>query len=83
MTIGESSEQPSRRNIKALLCQIKPTYKNKIATIQRITVSLEKYSKKDNFDIVLFPEMAFSGYNFASHADALPYSVKQNEGVDF
>jgi predicted amidohydrolase len=74
---GEGT-QPQRRNLKALLCQIKPIYKNKTATIQRITVSLEKYSKKDQFDLILFPEMAFSGYNFSSPADALPYSVKQN-----
>jgi len=27
--------------------------------------------------------MAFTGYNFANAADALPFSVKQNSGVDF
>jgi predicted amidohydrolase len=66
-----------------LLCQISPIYKNKIATIERIGVSLQKYTKHDKLDIIVFPEMSFTGYNFASNEDALPFSVRQNSGVDF
>lgn len=79
----QQTQVVNRRNIKALLCQIAPIYKNKIATIERIGVSLKKYSKDDHLDLVLFPELAFTGYNFANPADALPLSVKQNSGVDF
>jgi predicted amidohydrolase len=41
------------------------------------------YGPKSQLDIVLFPEMSFTGYNFVNHEDALPYSVAQNEGIDF
>lgn len=66
------------RTIKALLCQINPIYKDKTKTIQRVQISLEKYSEKDKIDVVLFPEMAFTGYNFKDPSDALPMAVLQN-----
>ncbi len=66
-----------------MLCQIRPTYKDKNSTIERVQISLDKYSEKDAFDIVIFPEMTFSGYNFKDKADAYPFAVRQNEGIDF
>lgn len=51
----ESESKPTRRNIKALLCQISPFYKDKLKTIQRLQISLEKYTSKDKLDVVVFP----------------------------
>ena len=79
----EESGVAPRRNLKALLCQVSPIYKNKIATIERIAVSLNKYSQDDHIDLVVFPEMSFTGYNFANPAEALPLSVQQDSGLDF
>lgn len=55
---------PKVKEIKALLCQIKPVFKQKKQNLERIKKSLERYTSKDGFDIVMFPEMAFIGYNF-------------------
>ena len=64
--------------MKALLCQVSPFHKDKKKTIDRIRNSLQIYSSKSQLDIVLFPEMAFSGYNFNDSQDALPYAVHPN-----
>jgi protein N-terminal amidase len=77
------AQQQSNRNIKALLCQISPFYKDKIKTINRIKISLERYSPKNELDILVFPEMSFLGYNFENFEDALQYAVQQNEGIEF
>lgn len=69
------------RKIKAILCQVGPFYKQKEKTIQRIRKSLDLYSKNDELDIIVFPEMSFTGYNFKDQADALPFAVAQNEGI--
>ena len=68
------------RRIRALLCQVLPFHKQVSKSIDRIRVSLQKYSAKDELDIIAFPETCFSGYNFESVEDALPFAVKQNEG---
>jgi predicted amidohydrolase len=47
-------EQP-QRNIKSLICQIKPIHKDKPATLKRIEISLEKYNSQDKLDIIVFP----------------------------
>jgi protein N-terminal amidase len=71
------------RNLKALLCQISPFHKDKKKTIDRVRASLKMYSEKSKLDIVLFPEIAFPGYNFKNHEDALPHAVEVNQGLDF
>ena len=74
----EATNNNPVRNIKALLCQISPFPKDKKKTIDRVRISLNNYSSRSALDIVLFPEMAFSGYNFKNHEDALPYAVQVN-----
>jgi predicted amidohydrolase len=39
-------------------------FKKKKDNIERIRVSLQKYTDKDLIDILMLPEMAFIGYNF-------------------
>lgn len=41
------------------------------------------YTPANALDLIIFPEMSFTGYNFSSFQDALPFSVAQNEGIDF
>lgn len=79
----EASQDKPVRNIKALLCQISPFHRDKQKTIDRVRISLQKYTSQAKIDIVLFPEMAFPGYNFKNHEDALPYAVEVNQGIDF
>lgn len=57
-------ESNSIKHLKVLICQTKPVFKKKSENIDRIRVSLMKYNKEDNIDLVMFPEMAFTGYNF-------------------
>jgi predicted amidohydrolase len=38
------------------------------------------YSSKDKLDVILFPEMTFTGYNFKDQEDAMPLSIKKDEG---
>lgn len=41
------------------------------------------YSAESKLDIIVFPEMAFTGYNFTSTEDALPHAVAAGEGKEF
>lgn len=57
-------QQNKQRNLKALLCQVSPFYKDKAKSIERVKVSMNMYSDKNGLDIIIFPEMSFTGYNF-------------------
>jgi protein N-terminal amidase len=41
------------------------------------------YSPASKLDIIVFPEMAFTGYNFAGPQEALPLAVAAGEGEEF
>ena len=41
---------------------------------------LSKYSEKDDIDIIVFPEMALSGYIFDNNQDIKPYMSLYNQG---
>jgi predicted amidohydrolase len=71
------SEEENKKTIKALLCQLSPFHKDKEKNVERMSISLEKYSKDDHIDIVCFPELAFVGFNFENQKDAEPYAVEQ------
>lgn len=79
----EGTQSQPVRNFKALLCQISPVLKQKKTTIDRVRISLQKYTPESQLDIILFPEMSFVGYNFATAEEALPFAVRQDEGIDF
>lgn len=49
------------KNFKVLIGQIENSY-DMDANIKRINISLSKYTKADNFDLILFPETALVGY---------------------
>jgi protein N-terminal amidase len=80
--------QPSLSNskeldLKVLVCQIDPEYKSPKKNIDRVRVSLEKYSDKDQIDVILFPEMAFTGYKFTDPKDVLPFCEEAGRGETF
>lgn len=41
------------------------------------------YSPASKLDIIVFPEMSFTGYNFTSPEEALPLAVAAGEGEEF
>lgn len=53
-----------------LLCQLAPVLRKKAQNIARARKSLQIYSSKDGIDVVLFPELSFTGYNFRDAQDA-------------
>lgn len=44
--------------------------------ISKVEAMLEKYSKNDDIDVVLLPEMAFTGYHFKNKEDIELYLEK-------
>ena len=48
------------KNFKVLIGQIENNY-DMDANIKRINVSLQKYTKEDKFDLIMFPETALVG----------------------
>lgn len=48
--------------------------------ISRFDEKLQFFSVEEGIDIILFPEMSFTGYNFKDYSDAFPMAVKQGEG---
>lgn len=55
--------------IKCLLFQLSPELKKVNINLQKAESSLIKYNKNDKIDILMFPEMAFTGYTFKNRED--------------
>jgi protein N-terminal amidase len=70
-------------DLKVLICQTNPEFKEPKKNIEKVRTSLEKYSSKDEIDVILFPEMAFTGYSFQSVEDALPFCEEAGRGPVF
>jgi protein N-terminal amidase len=51
--------------------------------IERMKKSLDSFKKEENFDIIMMPEMAFTGYNFKSKEEIKPFLEKSGEGKTF
>ena len=76
-------EPEHKKPLNALLCQLKPLLKQKQQNLQRAKTSLQLYKKENHLDIIIFPEMSFTGYNFKDADDALPMAVTAGEGEEF
>ena len=59
------TKEPTTLSLTVLLCQTKPIHKETKTNLSRWKSLLSKYSYHDNIDIVMFPEMAFTGYTFS------------------
>eukprot|EP01022_Parablepharisma_sp_SALTPOND_P020501 TRINITY_DN3748_c0_g1_i2.p1 TRINITY_DN3748_c0_g1~~TRINITY_DN3748_c0_g1_i2.p1 ORF type:complete len:335 (-),score=-3.88 TRINITY_DN3748_c0_g1_i2:56-967(-) len=69
--------------ITALLVQYCPIYKDPQATILKVDKLLSAYNESSKIDLVIFPEMAFTGYVFSSKADIEPYLETAGSGPSF
>ena len=69
--------------LKVIIIQNNPIYKNIQQNIKNLTEMLKNYSEKDKIDIVLFTEMALTGYFFDSKEDIEPYTSYCNKGETF
>lgn len=71
------------KKITALLCQTHPHFKKREENIARFDELLQFYSEEEQIDIILFPEMSFTGYDFKDYKDALPLAIAYGEGAEF
>ncbi len=69
--------------LNVVIVQILPKYKDIQANIDKITSLLSKYSEKDKIDIVLFPEMALTGYVFDNKDDIYDLLEEYNKGKTY
>lgn len=78
-----TSSDQTNLHLKVLTCQISPKFKDIDHNIKRAEEFLSKYTDKDEFDVVLFPETAFTGYCFTSKDDIRPYLEEAGKGKTF
>lgn len=71
------------KTITAILCQVHSVFKKKTENIKRFDEQLQFYRSEEHIDIIIFPEMSFTGYDFKDYDDALPFSVRFGEGEEF
>ena len=69
--------------MKVIIVQNNPVYKNISKNIEILNEYLEDFSEKDKIDVVLFTEMALTGYFFDSKEDIGPYTSYCDEGETF
>ncbi|KAL3232114.1 Protein N-terminal amidase [Nakaseomyces bracarensis] len=73
-------------NLRVVSFQINSQIGHIEDTVSRVNVLLEKLSelaKQRKPDLVVFPELALTGYNFHDRAHILPYVSRFNEGPSF
>ena len=79
----DKSSSSKSKTLKVCLLQFKPVYK-KIEESMKIADNLiSEYSEYDNIDVLLLPEMAFTGYKFDDRKDIEPYLEAAGVGPTF
>ena len=79
----KSNQTKQDLDLKVLACQLNPKFKDIDHNLKRAEVSLSKYTDKNELDVVLFPEMAFTGYTFKSKEDVRPFLEESTKGKTF
>ena len=69
--------------ITVLILQFSAIFKKRTESIEKAEILLNKYSSKQEIDIVLLPENAFQGCAFTSKEDIDPYLELNNSGPTF
>lgn len=69
--------------IKTLICQLDAKFKDPASNMKKLEVSLSKYKASDQIDVLLFPEMVFSGYHFKDAQDIEPFLEECGKGPIF
>lgn len=59
-----------------LILQFESAHKNPATSVERAETIISKYSEEDEIDIVILPEMAFTGYLFDSREEISPFLEK-------
>ena len=72
-----------KKTVKVICVQYEPKYKDIKANIEKLEKMFEKYSEKDEIDIIVFPEMTLSGYVFDNLEDIKPYTSYYDKGEQF
>ncbi len=70
-------------NINVVLVQFSPVTKNVKENIERVSNLLKDFNKEDKIDIVVFPEMSFTGYIFDDKNDIISCLEEQGKGQSF
>ena len=71
------------KDVKVICVQYEPKYKDVKYNIKKLEKMLEKYSEKDEIDIIVFPETSLSGYVFDNLEDIKPYTSYFDKGEQF
>ena len=69
--------------VNVLLIQYNPKFKDVESNIEKLNKILSKYTEKDNIDIIIFPEMALSGYIFTDIKDIEPTLSYFDKGIQY
>ena len=73
----------SRKTVKVICVQYEPKFKDIKYNIEKLEKMFERYSEKDEIDIIVFPEMTLSGYVFENLEDIRPYTSYYDKGEQF
>ena len=73
----------SNSYLKVIIVQNNPVYKNISKNIEILNDYLKDFTAEDKIDVVLFTEMALTGYFFDSKEDIAPYTSYCDEGETF
>ena len=71
------------KSVKVICVQYEPKYKDIQYNINKLEKMFEKYSEKDEIDIIVFPEMTLTGYVFQDLEDIKPYTCYYDKGEQF
>ena len=79
----DKSSSSKSKTLKVCLLQFKPVYKKIKKSMKIADNLLSEYSEDDNIDVLLLPEMAFTGYKFDNRKDIEPYLEAAGVGLTF
>lgn len=69
--------------IKCLVCQLNSKMKDLASNFKKVEVSLSGYKPSDKIDVILFPEMCFTGYHFTDSSEIEPLAEQCGSGPTF
>jgi protein N-terminal amidase len=69
--------------LNVIIVQYCPVPRKVDENIKKIETLLSQYTSNDEIDIVLFPEMALTGYIFDDKKDIEPYLEEYNKGITY
>lgn len=71
------------KSLKVLQVQNLPVHKDPVQSMKNASKMIEKYTAEDQIELLIFPELSFSGYFFHNSQDIAPYLENNNEGPTF